>query len=214
MESFDELIWELENLNFEGLFLGFGVFILILAILLLALVLVVYILQAIALYQLASKNNLKNAWLAWLPIGNMYLLGKLGFEVYAPKDSKNEVLMWVLFGCSIASIFGSPLGDLGRIGVLVLSTWAYYYIFNKINNRSCVLLTILTAIFRIGGIILFFNRKNFTNESEVSAAKVKEEPIKEEQKKEEVEDRPKYCSNCGNKVNKTSKFCSKCGNKL
>lgn len=210
--DYNEIFDMLESMDFSGAFYGLGIFIFIVGLIICVLAIVFYVFQSIALYKLAEKNNINNAWLAWIPVANMYLLGKLGFEIYAPDDKKNEVFTWILLGCSAASLLLSDVSGLSTIadiGLLVFSTWAYYYIFNVINNKNCVLFVVLNVIFRIGGIILFFNRKKFTNVSET----VVKEPVKEEKKEEPVE-KPKYCSYCGNKVNKTSKFCSKCGNKL
>lgn len=215
MNNYEDLFSQLESMDFGGAFLGIGVFIAIIALIVGVIAIIIYVFQSIALYKLADKNNIANAWLSWIPVGNMYILGKLGFEIYADDDKKNEVFTWILLGCSAASILLDDLSGIASLGVLVFSTWAYYYIFNKINKPNAVLLTVLTAIFRIGGIILFFNRNRFANKEVVKEPKkeTKTEEVKNEVK-EEIINKPKYCSYCGNKVNKTSKFCSKCGNKL
>jgi len=204
-----------ENLDMsfgEDLLWGFGAFIAIVALIVLAFVVVIYVFQAVALMRLAKKNDLPNAWLAWVPVGCMYLLGKLGFEVYAPAGKKNEALTWVLFGLAAASlVVGSGLSFIVEIGITVFVTWAYYNIFAKINPKNCVLFTILTAIFSVGGIILFFNSKRFVSGTESN--EVKEEKVSDKEETTE-ENKPKYCSYCGNKLNKTSKFCGKCGNKI
>jgi len=214
MYNYNDIFNQLEGMDFSGALVGLGFFILILSLIVLAIAIVVYILQSIALYKLSSKNNIQNAWLAWIPVGNMYILGKLGFEVYAPEDKKNEIFTWILLGCSAGSLILEHLSDdlsgLAGLGVLVFSVWSYYYIFNKINNKNAVLFTVLSAIFGIGGVILFFNRNRFTNEEQV----VTKEKVKKEAKKDEPEEKAKYCAYCGNKVTKTSKFCSKCGNQL
>jgi hypothetical protein len=36
-----------------------------------------YIINAAALYRMAKKCSIENAWLAWIPIGNAYILGKV-----------------------------------------------------------------------------------------------------------------------------------------
>lgn len=38
---------------------------------------VMYILQSLGLYTIACRRQLKNPWLAWLPIGNMWILGSI-----------------------------------------------------------------------------------------------------------------------------------------
>ena len=158
--------------------------------------------------RLAKKHNIPNPWLAWVPVGCMYLLGKLGFELYAPEGKKNETFTWILFGLSAATLVlsDSGIGYLINIGIIVFTTWAYYNIFAKINSKNCVLFTILTAIFSVGGIILFFNTRKLASNTSNSVNETKEDNNETE--------KPKYCSNCGNKLNKDSKFCGKCGSQI
>lgn len=37
----------------------------------------IFILYSIGLYKLAKNQNIQNAWLAWMPVGNYYILGLL-----------------------------------------------------------------------------------------------------------------------------------------
>lgn len=216
MYNYNDVFNQLEGMDFSGALVGLGIFIFVFALIVLAIAIVVYVLQSIALYKLANKNSISNAWLAWIPIGNMYILGKLGFEVYADEDKKNEIFTWVLLGCSAASFLLDELSGIAGLGVLVFSVWSYYYIFNKINNKNAVLFTVLSAIFQIGGVILFFNRNRFTNEEQgvVKEEVKKEKTTSKKEETNETQEKAKYCAYCGNKVTKTSKFCSKCGNKL
>ena len=62
--------------------------------------LIVWILTAIPLYSMGSKAGVTNAWLAWLPIGNMYVLCMLGgdeFSLFGDKIHFNERInaFWV-----------------------------------------------------------------------------------------------------------------------
>ncbi|MDF2523013.1 MAG: conserved rane protein of unknown function [Clostridiales bacterium] len=36
-----------------------------------------YVVMSILLMKLAEKKNLKNRWLSWVPIGNLWILGKI-----------------------------------------------------------------------------------------------------------------------------------------
>ena len=211
MSDLQDYMWTFE----DGFFLGIGIIILIIFLIIVAFAIGMYVFQGIALMELAKKNNIPNAWLAWLPVGNMYLLGKLGFETYAPVEKKNQTFTWILFGCSAGTTLLSDTGlfFLASVATTVFATWAYFYIFNKINSKNCVVFTVLTAIFAIGGLLLFFNRKNFTNENVVN---ISNEELKNTSNEEnnETEEKAKFCIYCGNKLNKTSKFCSKCGSKI
>lgn len=206
------------NENFSSeLLVGFGIMAIIVGFVVLSIILVIFILQGIALKNLADKHNIPNSWLAFIPYANMYILGKLGFEIYAPENKKQEIFTWVLLGLSLATYFlsNSSLIRIVDIGIAVFSSWAYYYIFNKINQKNAVLFTILNAIFEVGGVILFFNRKLFNQE--VVNSENKEVTTKNvETKKSEKNDAKssKYCVYCGNKLNDNSKFCASCGKKV
>lgn len=201
--DYSELFGDFDMYFADELMLGLGTFLVVLVLIVLAFLIVVYVLQAIGLMRLAKKHDLPNPWLAWIPVGCMYLLGKLGFEVYAPENKKNETFTWILFSLSAATLLLSDSGMsyLIEIALTVFVTWAYYNIFAKINPKNSVIFTILTAIFNIGGVILFFNTKKVLNEN------VSNEETKNVEK-------PKFCPNCGNKLNKDSKFCGKCGQQL
>ena len=211
MENFDFFNYFDSNLLGEYL-LGFGVLFLIYRIIYGIFAIVVYVLQGLGLKNLAEKNNLPNSWLAFIPGGNMYLLGKLGFEIYAPSEKKDEIFTWILLGCSIGTIIlsDSDLEIIANIGLVVFSSWSYYYIFNKINPKNSVLYTILNEIFGIGGVLLFFNSHRFNKEN----VKVNNTKNEVNEEKKETEKSPKYCAYCGNKLNENSKFCSKCGAKI
>lgn len=53
--------------------LGMGILIAILAVLLFF-----YVFNALAVMTIAKKSGVKNAWLAWIPIGDIYLLTQVG----------------------------------------------------------------------------------------------------------------------------------------
>lgn len=214
--EFFEAFEEINNFGVENLHPTiatiFFIIIAIIVIIVLIISIVLYVFTGLSLSELAKKNEVENAWLAWLPVGNMYLLGKIGFEIYAPVEKRNSNFTWVLLACSLASwvLYDSGLSSMAMVGVTVFSTWAYYYIFKKINEKNCVLFTILSAMFDIGPVLLFVNKKRFTNEKN-NIDMVEQEEKEEKTKKEE---HSKFCTSCGNKLNKTSKFCPKCGNKI
>lgn len=52
-------------------------FVLVFYLLLLAFGVVTYILQSLGFYKIAKRRGIRNPWLAWLPIGNMWILGSI-----------------------------------------------------------------------------------------------------------------------------------------
>lgn len=187
-----------------------------LIVLLVLISIVMYIFGALGLMALAKKNKLDNPWLAFIPVGNSYLLGKLGFEVYSSKEEKNPTLTWILFGASLASCIGSFLENIASIVTIVFMVLAYNRIYKNIVPQSATKYTILSFFF--GGIPFYVNKelvKEATFEEVVVEKEVKEKPEKvNEEDKEIKKERPNFCSNCGNKLTKSAKFCPECGQQI
>lgn len=56
-----------------------------------------YILTAIALYTISSRRGLANAWLAWIPVANVWLLGSLSDQYqYVVKGQNKTKRKWLL----------------------------------------------------------------------------------------------------------------------
>lgn len=67
-----------------------------------------YVLSALGAYTVAKHRGVKNAWLAWLPVGNSYVYGALSDDVVSlrgiPKKYRSRVLLPVLDGCVVGGI--------------------------------------------------------------------------------------------------------------
>ena len=195
-------------------FLGpIGVFFIVSVVLI---AIVMYIFGALGLMELAKKNKLDNPWLAFIPVGNSYLLGKLGFEVYSSKEEKNPTLTWILFGASLAScIMGSVLENIASTVTIVFTVLAYNRIYKNVVPQSATKYTILSFFF--GGIPFYLNKdlvKEATFAEEVASKEVNEKTEKVNEDKEIKKERPNFCSNCGNKLTKSAKFCPECGQEI
>ena len=61
---------------------------------------VVYVLQSLGLYTLAKRRCIHHSWLAWVPIGNMWLLGSVSDQYqYVAKGrvrNRRKVLLWLM----------------------------------------------------------------------------------------------------------------------
>lgn len=189
-----------------------------LIVLLVLISIVMYIFGALGLMALAKKNKLDNPWLAFIPVGSSYLLGKLGFEVYSSKEEKNPTLTWILFGASLAScIVGSFLENIASTVTIVFMVLAYNRIYKNIVPQSATKYTILSFFF--GGIPFYLN-KDLVKEATFQEEVVEKEEVNEnkeevkEETKELKKERPNFCSNCGNKLTKSAKFCPECGQQI
>jgi hypothetical protein len=72
-------------------------FIVVFYLLILAFGVVSYVLQSLGMYTIAKRRDIKNAWLAWLPVGNMWILGSISDQYqYVAKGrvrNRRKVLM-------------------------------------------------------------------------------------------------------------------------
>lgn len=208
------------NIDVFKLFGELGILFVFLAFVLLIFNLVLYVFGSLGIMETAKENKLPNPWLAFIPIANSYLLGKLGFEVYSEDDNKNTTFPWLMLGLSACMLVidnESELYDLLNVTLIVLSTISYYRIYKYLTPKY-KMYTVLSVFF--GGIPLYFSKEmikpkedNQVNEAEVLKEEKNKKSENEETKKDQSE-RPLYCSNCGNKLTKTSKYCNNCGRKI
>lgn len=202
----------LDTLGAASILIIFFVFVILIG------VIILWVFGSLGLMELAKKNNISNPWLAFIPVGCNYLLGKLGFEIYPEKNEKNPTLTWVLLGLSAGTlIFGEDdLGSLISIAITVFTTMAYYRIYKYMTPESATKYTILSFFF--GGLPLFFNKSIIKpkEENTYSAREVfeKTKENQETQKEEINKEKPKFCKECGSKLNENAKFCTNCGKKI
>lgn len=206
------------NFDFFDAFGAASILVIFLVFVILIGAIILWVFGSLGLMELAKKNNVSNPWLAFIPVGCNYLIGKLGFEIYPDNDLKNPTLTWVLLGLSAGTLlFGEDdLGSLISIAVTVFTTMAYYRIYKYMTPNSATKYTILSFFF--GGLPLYFNKSIIKPKEEKvfqEAAIVEEKKQdKKETKKEELKVKSKYCSECGSKLNENAKFCTNCGKKI
>lgn len=84
-----------------------------------------YVLTALALYTIAKRRGLKNAWLAWIPVADCWLLGSLSdqyqYVVNGQHKSKRKILllfrilitiMWISLMGLLANLFFHTFGSI------------------------------------------------------------------------------------------------------
>lgn len=87
------------------------------AVLMLILLIAIYIYTSLATMAIAKKTKTKNAWLAWIPIANVYLLTQMA------KVSG----LWTLM------LLAYFLPYVGALTVIGFSTWFYWRIAKRIG---------------------------------------------------------------------------------
>ena len=69
---------------------------------------VCYVLQSLGLYTIAKRRCIHHSWLAWLPIGNMWLVGSISDQYqYVAKGrvrNRRKVLLWLLVAVHVLLI--------------------------------------------------------------------------------------------------------------
>lgn len=104
--------------------------------------LIAYIFTAIGLMKMADRSGINNAWLAWLPIGNMYILGELVTSKLNGKGGK-----YTLYAVLATIVLGwIPIfGTLVSIAFAVYAFVLYYWLFLK-YSKNPVLHLVLSII--------------------------------------------------------------------
>lgn len=134
----------------------------------LGIILVFYILGSLGLMGIANKTETKGGWMAWLPIFNFYLMGKLAF---------GKAMGWVLVVLSFlggtstleiggetvfsGSILPAPFNTIASIALLVLMIASLYKIYTRMSDKA-VVMTVFTVLSLglLTPIFLFAIRKN------------------------------------------------------
>lgn len=97
--GFDNSIYYSSNMSsgaesaVAGFLLTFlGIFYLIL----IAYIIVNYVIRALGLYRIAKSSGAANAWLAWIPLADLYLLGKVTGDIQLGGRTLKNTALWLL----------------------------------------------------------------------------------------------------------------------
>ena len=107
-----------------------------------------YVLTALGLYKIAQNRGEENAWLAWVPIAQLYIIGKIIVEEkFGTFVIPRMDLVLPLGALATAALFGIlVLGQLVAIAYAVIAVYALYLLFKKYAPEQAVLYTVLSAI--------------------------------------------------------------------
>lgn len=89
----------MEGFGIAGAVLGV---VLVFYLLMLAFCIAVYVLQSLGYYTIAKRRGIHNPWLAWLPVGNMWILGSISDQYQYVAKGKVRSRRKVLMGLMIA----------------------------------------------------------------------------------------------------------------
>lgn len=120
-----------------------------------------YVLKSIGLMTLAANKGIENAWLAWIPVADLYIMGSIVGEMDLFGYRLTNLGMWLPVGV----IGGWILAMIPIIGILfslALMVFMIIFIYNffKIYTESAVLYTVLSCLLGLFAIFVFIIRNN------------------------------------------------------
>lgn len=88
-----------------------------------------YVMQALSLYTLADRRQIKNPWMAWIPYANYWLLGCLADDYDAGRGIKRKwrVVLLVLSLAVIAGVVILYVSIFAMVFTMAYQYDAYYY---------------------------------------------------------------------------------------
>ena len=228
---------QLEGLNngvLGGFLASFGVLAVFFLILFAIAIVFMWVFGSIGLMNLAKKHKISNPWLAFIPVGRSYIIGKLGHEIYNSDNKNATTFMWITLGLGAASfLLGDSSGDLTKLVVYALlffECYAFYNMFKNLKPNSAIVYTVFTALSDtlLGGIFIYLLKPEEKKMQEANVVEEKEIDEKVELDEEHIESKKtntkktkekeinnsKYCSQCGAKLTSDARFCPECGNKV
>ena len=152
-------------------FLNIAISILIvLAVVFFAIAVVCYVFEAIALYTIAKRRGIQSPGLAWVPVGNSWLLGSIADD-YTGKTmgtgskyrflllfiSAGEVLLSVVVGLApLMSLFILPL----MIAAAVFVYMALFKVYESCSRENKTVYLVLSIVFPIAIPFFLFALRN------------------------------------------------------
>ncbi len=153
-----------------------------------------YFLFSFGLFTMAKKRNIENAWVAFIPFGQFYILGKLVAPLrFGETEVPNPpIVLLIAVLASFALNFIPLIGQLIALAVFVLVMFALYRLY-EMYSKNALLYTILSVIglFPIFVFILRNNKAKGRKKEEKTEKEIEKELIalrKREEEDEEAEE--------------------------
>lgn len=108
-----------------------------------------YIVNSLALQKMATKLNIDNPWMAWIPLANIFLLGKVAGDRVVVFGKEISNLGVVLLVTSLVYSFTAAIPLVGiiiLIAYFILFYSTYFKIYKIFNESSATLFLVLSII--------------------------------------------------------------------
>ncbi len=123
---------------------------------------VAYVLFALGLMKLAQNKGIENAWLAWIPIANFYLLGRIVETVNIGTWEIPRLEIVLPISVAAVMLLGGVrvLGFLLLIAFAVLMGFVLHRLFSKYRPDQAVLYTVLSIVLGLVWVFIFIIRND------------------------------------------------------
>lgn len=130
-------------------------------ILLMIICLVLYVIFAYALYEIAVKAELKNSWMAWIPILQLFILGGIikTLKIFDYEIKRVEYVLPIAAIIVLAFNKISVIGALLSLANFILVLFALNKLYRLYKQDKAVLYTVL-SIFGIPVPFIFMSIKD------------------------------------------------------
>lgn len=134
-------------IKFEGVvnvFAVFGIFVFLLVIAGIAL----YLLFAFGLYRMAKNQNLENSWIAFIPVVQMYIIGKLikNLQIFGYAVPMPEIVLPSAIVVNYITKEIAVIGFLVGLAVFILNMFAMYELFKKYKGEKAVTMMVISVV--------------------------------------------------------------------
>jgi len=138
-----------------GIFAIIGVF--------LVLAIIMYIFTSLGLYAMANTLNIEYPWLVWIPIANIYILGKIvgdKIKIFGYEITNLGIVLIV------SSLVLSILTQIPFVGFIILIAYEvfiyfiYYKLYRMFKPESAGMYLVLSIVFSIVQPFLIFSIRN------------------------------------------------------
>lgn len=141
-----------------------------------ALSVIKYIFRSLGMYTIANRRGIRNSWLAWLPVGDVWMLGNISDQYQYVVKGKIKNRRKTLLGLEIAlfagyflwlfvMLFNLAVGKellatflliFGGLAIFAVTIWfvvcqymAYYDLFRSCEPNNAVLYLVLAIVFAV-----------------------------------------------------------------
>ncbi|HHW39380.1 MAG TPA: hypothetical protein GXX18_19550 [Bacillales bacterium] len=124
--------------------------------------LVVYLFGAIGLYSMAKRANINNEWLAFIPIGNAYIVGELideRLKWFTVGSSGGIKLLIICLGAIVLNLI-PVIGNIVAILIGIFWIVVYYWLFEKYSGSATVLTVVNVITGGLAGAFITFALRN------------------------------------------------------